>query len=170
MAKQITIDKIDFEINPIIKKYIDTQIDIVRERQIAVEYLTEEKITIYSSVEIFNKILDNLFHFSLKGLKSIKNNYIQFFLKEEHGNLLILYSDASSPVFIESDFFNFEEMLKYRRGFGVMFIEKYVNLLDGNIKYVYGKKWHSITSNLTSGIKSNHGFIIHIPTTKLLKE
>ncbi|MCK4798893.1 MAG: HAMP domain-containing histidine kinase [Spirochaetes bacterium] len=166
MIDKIDIDEVDFEVNAATENYVTTQIDIINDKQIEVEYLTEDRITLKFSLDIFNKILNNLFQFSLKGMKTLGQKYVQIFFKKENNNFIIVYSDASAPVFIENDYFNFEEIMKYRRGLGVMFIERYVKLYNGKIEYKYGKKWKSAVSNLTSKIKNNHGFIIQIPLSK----
>lgn len=167
MMENIRREDIDFEILTATKNYFNTLKDFMIENQIEIEYLNEYKINVFFSLEIFNKILDNLFHFSYKGLRTSKTRDIQILFKEKNNKeILIFYSDSSTPVFIEGEYFNFEEILKSRRGLGVMFIEKYITSCNGKIEYKYGKKWQSIVADLDIKMKNNHGFILQMPIIK----
>jgi light-regulated signal transduction histidine kinase (bacteriophytochrome) len=138
--------------------------EILKEKEINVSKYYEEKIISNISPEIYNRILDNLFQFSQKGFNIVKLKQIQIFFKSEKDELLIYYTDTSEPIFIENDYFSFDEVLKAKRGLGLEFNRKFVSLYGGNISYKYGKKWQAMMENFNPSIKTNHGFIIRIPS------
>jgi len=166
MIDEISSDSIDFDILSVSQNYFNTLNDIFEEKQLNIEFISEEKIIVNSSIEIFNKILDNLFHYSLKGLRASKKREISVFFKKENNDVIMIYSDSSTPIFIENDYFSFDEILKSKRGLGILFIEKYIRYYNGNIKYFYGNKWQTCISLYTQKIKNNHGFLIKLPIIK----
>jgi sensor histidine kinase regulating citrate/malate metabolism len=166
MMDRVVTDIVEFNVMDSIKKYLEMQFDLQNEKEIVVNYLIKEAIDFKFSLEIFNKIIDNLFSFSLKGLRVAKKKELEIFIKKENDTLILLYTDSSSPVFIEDNYFTFEDTLNAKRGLGPMFIEKYVNIYKGSIEYHYGKKWQSVCFNYSNNIKNNHGFIIKLPELK----
>jgi two-component system, OmpR family, sensor kinase len=163
MMDNIETNDIEFEALEAVRNHLTRQLEIISEKDINIEYLSGEEINIKLSMEIFNKIFDNLLQFSIKGMRTVEEKVIQMFFKRSGNNIIMIYSDASPPVFIENDYFNFEEALISKRGLGVMFIKRYAQIYNGTIEYKYGKKWQVDVGQYSQNIKNNHGFIISLP-------
>lgn len=159
------IDKSNSNIDIILetKKYFTEQTEIINEINVKIECLNENEITIKTSLEFYRKLLDNLLQFSLKDLRNKEQKEIQIAFNLKGKELVILYSDSSSPIYIADNYFTFEEIIESKRGLNLIFIEKDVKLLNGNIEYYYGNKWHEITSKYSNKITYSHGFVIKIP-------
>lgn len=144
--------------------FLKQNIDIINEKQIIMNNNISEDVIFKLPQGIFARMLDNLFNFSLKGMKSISNKQIYIELKISDKDLLLYYHDTSSPIFIESDYFTFDEILKAKRSLAPMFIEKLVKEYSGQIAYFYGKKWTAELEEETKSVqKTQHGFKIRIP-------
>jgi sensor histidine kinase regulating citrate/malate metabolism len=166
MMEKVTTDIVEFDIVESVKKYVEMQLELLNEKDVTVHYLIRDVINFKFSLEIFNKIIDNLFQFSLKGLRTVKNKELEIFINKEKDELIMLYTDSSAPVFIEDKYFTFEEALEAKRGLGPIFLEKYIKLYGGSIEYQYGKKWQVLSYNYSNNIKNNHGFLIKLPELK----
>ena len=105
--------------------------------------------------------------FSLKELRHKEQKQIQLLFSINKNDLTFFYSDSSSPVYIASTYFTFEEIIESKRGLSLVFIEKYVKLLKGDLKYYYGNRWHNLTSKYFKKDINSHGFIIKIPVKKV---
>jgi len=162
-SNEIMTKKENFEIYEFLKEYFKNKKEILDEKQINLNLLNEMKIEINFSKEVFSRIIDNLLRVSFKGLQSSKVKEIELCIKNNNGKLLIIYTDSSSPVFIESNYFSFEEVMKSGRGLGLLFVEKYVVLNNGEINYLYGNKWTNFITNISTKIKNTHGFKIMLP-------
>lgn len=158
---KIDLDETDFEITQAVQNFYKTKNETITDKKISLNIFFENEITIRYSLELLNKILENLFQFSLKGFKSINSKDIFISIKKEDNNLLLRYSDSTEPVHIEGSYFTVEETIKIRRGLGPTFVEKFVETFNGNIKYYYLKDWYEI--NKDGRIKTNHGFCISLP-------
>lgn len=145
------------------KKFFTELIKNIDELNVKIEYLNENKITVNTSLELYRKLLDNLFHFSLKELRNQEQKDIQIAFNLKGKELVILYSDSSSPIYIADKYFTFEEILESKRGLNLIFVEKYIELLNGNVNYYYGNKWNEITSKFSNKIIFSHGFVVRIP-------
>jgi hypothetical protein len=164
LMDDIEVPKTDFEINSVIKNFFNNAGDQLKENKISVTYLTDEKLNICFPIEIFNKLLDTLFQFSLRGFRIEKDDRtIQIYYKNEANILYFYYTDSSPPVFIEGEYFNFEDILNSRRGLSIILIEKIIKFYKGTISYCYGKKCEQTFSKFTCSKKDNHGFIIQVP-------
>lgn len=137
--------------------------DIMNDKQIILNSSINEDSIFRLPQGIFMRILDNFFQFSLKGLKSVTNKQIYIDVSLNRTNLTIYYHDTSSPVFIEGDYFTFEEILKGKRSLAPLFIEKLIHEYDGSIAYLYGKKWTGEQDNMKIPVKTQHGFKICLP-------
>lgn len=153
----------EFELNTNVENYIKKQLDLIGEKELLIQPFFENKYNINFSIDVFNKMLDNLFQFSLKGMRSIDKKIIRLYFKKVENELLLYYTDESPPIFIEEDYFSFKEILNSKRGLGILFIEKYVAFAGGKISYKYGNKWQNEIADFKEKIKSNHGFIINMP-------
>lgn len=145
------------------KNFFKEQNEIINEINVKIEYFSESEISVNTSLDLYKKLLDNLFHFSLKELRNKELKEIQIAFNQKGKELIILYTDSSSPIYIANNYFTFEEILESKRGLSLIFIERYIELLKGSIEYHYGNKWHEITSKYSNSITYSHGFIIKIP-------
>ncbi|HNZ27125.1 MAG TPA: hypothetical protein PLG34_06670 [Spirochaetota bacterium] len=159
--EKIDLDESEFEVTQAIQNFFKTKNETITDKKISLNIFSENEITVRHSLEILNKILENLFQFSLKGFKSISSKDIFISIKKENNNLLLRYSDSSEPVHIKGDYFSVDETIKIRRGLGPIFVEKFVEIFNGNTKYYYLKDWYEI--NKDARIKTNHGFCISLP-------
>lgn len=161
LERDLSIKK--FNVLSEIKNYFKEKTDIIRENNIKIEYLSCDSIMIKSSSEIFKKLLDNLFLFSLKEFRNLEQKSIQIGVILDDKDLILIYSDNSSPIYIKNNYFNFEEVLASKSGLSLVFIEKYIKLLNSNLIYCYGNNWQDIILKYSKDFKNNHGFIIKIP-------
>ena len=145
--------------------FYESKGEILTEKEINIKIINEGEISVNISSEIYNRILDNLFHFSQKGFNVVKLKQIFINLKIEEGFAVIYYTDTSEPLFIENDYFNFDEVLKAKRGLGLEFNRKFLSLYKGNVTYKYGKKWQTVIEKFNLPVKTNHGFILKIPVS-----
>ena len=124
------------------------------------------RYNIKTSQIILNKAIENLFHFSIKGLRGKDDKCIQVFCEEKNNCVFLYYSDTSNPIFIETNYFNFDEILNSKRGLSMLFVKKYVSMLGGDIKYLNGNRWNEINKALGKIFKGKHGFEISFPVLK----
>ncbi|OHD18636.1 MAG: hypothetical protein A2086_17035 [Spirochaetes bacterium GWD1_27_9] len=168
MMEKLDLEETKFNVFQETNNFLKLKNEIIAEKGIIINQISDKDkdIDIRFSLELFRRILDNLFLFSQKGFKSSKLKEIQIVYKKEDKNFIIFYSDSSEPVFIEGDYFSFEDVLKTKRGLGPQFIEKYVEDYNGEVYYKTSKNWHAVLedNNLTSQL--NHGFIIKLPIFK----
>jgi len=162
-SNEVMTKKENFEVYGFLKGYFENKKEIFEEKQINLNLVNETKIEINFSKEVFSKIFDNLLRVSYKGLQSSKVKDIEICIKNNNGNLLIIYTDSSSPVFINSNYFSFDEVMKSGRGLGLLFVEKYIIMNNGEISYLYGNKWANFITNVSTKIKNTHGFKINLP-------
>ncbi len=162
-SNEVMTKKENFEVYGFLKGYFENKKEIFEEKQINLNLVNETKIEINFSMEVFSKIFDNLLRISYKGLQSSKVKDIEICIKNNNGNLLIIYTDSSSPVFIDSNYFSFDEVMKSGRGLGLLFVEKYIIMNNGEISYLYGNKWANFITNVSTKIKNTHGFKINLP-------
>ncbi len=134
----------------------------INDKEIRVIAQIPENIEIKFVRERFYHLLNNLFSFSFKEMKKTTNNEIRIKIDKDEQNIIFYYTDSTSPIFIESDYFTYKEVENCKRGLFPLFIEKIVNDANGNIKYLFGKKWNDLTENLFSK-KTDHGFIFNLP-------
>ena len=134
----------------------------INDKEIRVIAQIPENIEIKFVRERFYHLLNNLFSFSFKEMKKTTNNEIRIKIDKDEQNIIFYYTDSTSPIFIESDYFTYKEVENCKRGLFPLFIEKIVNDANGNIKYFFGKKWNDLTENLFSK-KTDHGFIFNLP-------
>ena len=159
----LDINNIEFDVALETKKFFSEIIEEKSDIKLQIECLNTGIIKINASLEIYNKLLDNLYHFSLKELRNKEQKYIQVFFDLDKDNLIILYSDSSTPVYIDNNYFTFEEVIESKRGLSLIFIERYVKLLNGSLEYFYGNRWHNLISKYSKKNNKSHGFIIKIP-------
>ena len=162
----LDINKIQFNVILETKNFFSKITNKDKNISVQIENLNTNPININISQELYKKLLDNLYQFSLKELRNKEQKNIQILLKKDKTNLIILYSDSSTPVYIADSYFTFEEIIESKRGLCLVFIEKYVELLNGNVEYCYGNKWYSLISKYLKKNKNSHGFIIEIPVKK----
>lgn len=134
----------------------------INDKEIRIISQIDENLEVDFVKEKVSYLLNNLFSFSLKGMKRTTNNEIRIKIRKEEENVVFYYTDSTSPVFIEGDYFTFQEIENCKRGLYPLFIEKIVNDANGNIKYLFGKRWNDLTESLFSK-KTDHGFIFSIP-------
>ncbi|HBD92878.1 MAG: hypothetical protein A2015_13700 [Spirochaetes bacterium GWF1_31_7] len=166
------MDTLDMPIESVfIKKeyeiFIKQNFDIINDKQIIINNNLKDDTILKLPQGIFTRILDNFFQFSLKGMKSVTNRQINIDLFINDKALLFYYHDTSTPIYIESDYFSFDEILKGKRSLAPMFIEKLIKEYNGTIHYLYGKKWAAELDVIQSNIKTQHGFKIIIPIQSL---
>jgi sensor histidine kinase regulating citrate/malate metabolism len=133
-----------------------------QERKITVSFSNKENISANTSEDIIKKILDSLFEFSAKGLKGTNIDKTIFIeLIQKNKDVVLYYSDTSNSFSIKKDFFSTEEILNSRRGLSLFFLEKYVEKINGDLKYFSGKEWENESKALENKAAS-HGFRITI--------
>lgn len=146
-----------------VKEFFDSKKELLKELKIDLYLFTNGKCEINFQKEILSKILNNLLKTSIKGIRSQTKKEIYLYVKLMGKELLITYTDSSTPIFIQNDYFNLEEALQSRRGLGLLFLEKYTLFVSGKIYYLYGNNWINFISTITTKIKNNHGFKILLP-------
>lgn len=154
-----------FNIKEEIETFINTKNDIISEKNIYIRNINIPDLRINFSPELFKRILENIFYFSLKGFRNSKIKEMFIYIKKENENnkdiLTIYYGDSSDIIPVNGDYFTIEEILNNKRGLGLIFLERFINYTNGSIQYLYGNKWEQYSKNLN--IKTEHGFIIKIP-------
>jgi light-regulated signal transduction histidine kinase (bacteriophytochrome) len=166
MMDNVELEENEFDILAESENFYKLKNEVITEKNIIIVQICPDKIKARFSMEIFTRILENFFQFSQKGFNSSKLKQIQIFYKLQDNNLVIYYTDSSEPIFIENDYFDFEEVLKAKRGLGLEFNRKFITTYGGKIIYQYGKKWQNIADTLNPSIKTNHGFVIELPIIK----
>ena len=61
-------------------------------------------------------------------------------------------------MFIEGEYFTFEETIKGKRSLAPLFIEKLIHEYGGEVRYFYGNKWATEIEEHETSIKTQHGF------------
>jgi light-regulated signal transduction histidine kinase (bacteriophytochrome) len=163
IMEKMDLEETEFDIIKETDNFFDAKKETIEEKQVTVRKFHEEKILTRISTEIYTRIFENLLQFSLKGFNVVKMKQIMIFFKKIDKDIVIYYTDTSEPLFIENDYFSFEEVLKAKRGLGLEFNSKFVRSYGGEISYKYGKKWQIIMEEFNQPVKTNHGFIIRIP-------
>ena len=153
-----------FNIKEEIETFKNTKSDIISEKNIYINTNIPD-LKINFSPELFKRILENIFYFSLKGFRNSKIKEIFIYIKKENENnkdiLTIYYGDSSDIIPVNGDYFTIEEILNNKRGLGLIFLQRFIKYTNGSINYLYGKNWEQFAKNLN--IKTEHGFIIKIP-------
>ncbi|HPP05458.1 MAG TPA: histidine kinase dimerization/phospho-acceptor domain-containing protein [Spirochaetota bacterium] len=150
-----------FYLNEELDAFLKSKEDIIAEKNIYIKNLSTEKYKVNFSPDLFKRILENIFYFSLKGFRNSKIKEIFILIKKERDILTIYYGDSSDIISIGNDYFTIEEILNNKRGLGLIFLEKFIKYANGNIKYLHGNNWSNVVKDLN--IKTEHGFIIEIP-------
>lgn len=162
------MDTLDLPIeNIFLKKEYDIFVkqnnDIINDKEIIINNNIDEDLIFRLPQGIFTRLLDNFFQFSLKGMKSVQHREININITVSGSELILHYHDTSLPIFIEGDYFTFDEILKAKRSLSPLFIEKLIREYSGNIYYYYGKKWATELDAIDSKSKTQHGFKLNIP-------
>ncbi len=163
------LEKDYFDVYEELELFLKSKEDIISEKKIYVKILEKkEGLKINFSPEIFKRILENIFYFSLKGFKNSKLKEIFINIKKESNNekdiLTIYYSDTTDIIPTNSSFFTLDEILSNKRGLGLIFLEKFIQYAEGDIRYLYSSNWYTVAKDLN--IPTDHGFIITIPNEK----
>lgn len=162
------LEKGEFDVYEELEFFLKNKEDIINEKKIYIKILDKKELKISFSPEIFKRILENIFTFSLKGFKNSKLKEIFISIKIESINdkdiLTIYYGDNSDIIPLKDNFFTIEEVLNNKRGLGLIFLEKFITYANGNVKYLYSTNWQNAVKDLN--IKTEHGFIITIPFEK----
>lgn len=162
------IENLDVPFSQInIKKEFDTFLKqnntIINEKEIVFTHNIHDSMFFTLPKEILLKIFYNLFQFSLKGIKSLPYKEIGIHFIIDETGLTLYYTDTASPIFIETDYFTYEEIAKAKRGLAPLFLEKLIKEYHGTLLYLFGKKWNDISENIIQHKKTQHGFLIHLP-------
>jgi light-regulated signal transduction histidine kinase (bacteriophytochrome) len=165
IIKDLDITYTKFDIVSETKSFFSEILALKNDINVQIDNLGTDPMQISTSLELYKKLLDNLYHFSLKELRNKENKFIQIIFTQDKNNLIILYSDSSSPIYITNKYFTFEEIIDSKRGLSLIFIEKYAELLKSSLEYYYGNKWHNLISKYSKK-NSSHGFIIKFPFKK----
>jgi len=165
LMDDVELEELEFDLTDLLNDFFTDKND-ANDKKFNFTITSTEKLKPTMSKEIFKRVLNNLYNFSKKGLKTTKNRQIDFFYKPEGNKIYLIYSDTSEPIYIQEDFFNFEEILKAKRGLGLLFVERYVEIYNGNIKYLHSKKWNEIIGKLGFKTENKHGFIYEFDLSK----
>ncbi len=138
--------------------------DTINDKEIVLNVDTDSVSDVNLPQGILSRIIDNLFQFSIKGLKSIFYKEVNILIsRKDDSRMQIYYSDSSTPVVINGDYFTFDEILKSKRGLSPLFSEKIVKEFGGTIKYLYGKTFSQYNEQNSIKTKCQHGFIVEMP-------
>ena len=163
MAEDDEIEVSNVNVKETIDETIRSIEEFHNEKRIIIENMTNKDIKITTSKIIFNKIIENLYGFSIKGLRGKEDRFIQIYCDKKRNGFVLYYSDTSNPISIENNYFSFEDILNSKRSLYPLFIQKYVSMLGGKIKYLSGNK----RDNKNKIFKGNHVFEISIPVFDL---
>lgn len=151
-----------FKILPEWNRFLRQKANEINDKEIRIIAQIEENIEINLVKENFFYLLNNLFAFSMKGMKKNANNEILIRIERNEKNTVFYYTDSTSPIFIENNYFTYDEVQSCKRGLYPLFIEKIINDANGNICYFFGKRWNNLTEKFFDK-KTSHGFIFYIP-------
>lgn len=151
-----------FKILPEWNRFLRRKANEINDKEIRIIAQIEENIEINLVKENFFYLLNNLFAFSMKGMKKNANNEILIRIERNEKNTVFYYTDSTSPIFIENNYFTYDEVQSCKRGLYPLFIEKIINDANGNICYFFGKRWNNLTEKFFDK-KTSHGFIFYIP-------
>ncbi len=156
------LDKTEIEISSLFKEIFEVKKMIFPDNKIVFNLINTEDTRITVSAELLKKIMDNLYNFSRKGLRTVQDKiiYIQYIIESDY--LRIIYSDTSDPVEISDDYFTYDDVVKARRGLGLLFVKKYIDLTDSKITYLKHIDWKTYASRIGLNIKTEHGFVLKI--------
>lgn len=152
----------NFKILPEWNRFLKQRANEINDREIRIIAQIEGDIEISFVKEKFFYLLNNLFAFSLKGMKKNANNEILIRTERNKKNIVFYYTDSTSPIFIEKNYFTYDETQSCKRGLYPLFIEKIINDANGDINYFFGKKWNNLTEKFFDK-KTSHGFIFYVP-------
>lgn len=151
-----------FKFLPEWNRFLKQKVNEINDKEIRIISQIEENLEIHFIKEKFFYLLNNLFAFSLKGMKKNTNNEIIIRTEKSKKNVVFYYTDSTNPIFIEKNYFTYDEIQSCKRGLYPLFIEKIINDAHGNINYFFGKKWNNLTETFFDK-KTSHGFIFYIP-------
>jgi signal transduction histidine kinase len=137
--------------------------DIIKDKNIILHQSIDDNIKTRISSNIFIKILENFFQFSVKGFNTSKSRQIQIVICKEKEYILIYYFDTTEPIAIESSYFSTDEVLNVKRGLGLEFNKKFILDYNGDIEYKFAKNWQYVQENLDIKFFANHGFTVKLP-------
>ncbi len=145
--------------------FLKLKSDVISEKQIFIEFNKDEKILIKFSLDIFTRILENLFLFSFKAFRTLKTKEIRLFYKIVKNDFYIIYTDSSENIYLNGKYFTFNEVLEAKRGLGPKFIERFVDIYNGEIFYLNNKELVKKLRELDLffDVKNYAGFILKIP-------
>ncbi len=143
-------------------RFLKQQANNINDKEIRIITQIEENLEIDFIKEKFSYLLGNLFNFSLKGMKKTTNNEIIIRAEKKEQNIIFYYTDSTSPIFIENDYFSYKEIEICKRGLFPLFIEKIIDEANGNVNYFFGRKWHDLTIDFFSK-RTDHGFVFSLP-------
>lgn len=151
-----------FKILPEWNRFLKQKANEINDKKINIIAKIEENIEINFIKENFFYLLNNLFAFSLKGMKKNAANEVLLKIERDEKNIVFYYSDSTSPIFIENNYFTYDEIQSCKRGLYPLFIEKIINDANGSVCYFFGKKWNDLTEKFFDK-KTSHGFIFYVP-------
>ncbi|HOV14253.1 MAG TPA: histidine kinase dimerization/phospho-acceptor domain-containing protein [Spirochaetota bacterium] len=166
MMERYDLEETTIDVEEEANIFLKSKADIINEKQVIVNINYNDKILIKFSPEIFNRIFENLFLFSSKAFRTSKIKEVIVFFKQIDNFFYMVYVDSSDFVLINGDFFTFNEVLDSKRGLGPKFIERFVNIYNGNIYYLKNRDLNKKLEEfgLSFNVKNYNGFIIKIPT------
>jgi K+-sensing histidine kinase KdpD len=163
MMDNIVSNENRYDVTGLIDSFFDLKNDVFTEKHVCFEKHLEQNLVSMISLDIFNRILENFYQFSMKGFNNTKEKIIQIVLKKEDNDFVIYYTDSTEPTMIEGDYFSFDDLIKAKRGLGLEFNRKFISDYNGTIVYRFANKWHDIQRPLPMHYVTNHGFIMKMP-------
>lgn len=151
-----------FKFQPEWNRFLKQKAAEISDKEIRITSQIEENLEITFVKEKFFYLLNNLFAFSLKEMKKNTNNEIIIRTERKQKDVVFYYTDSTNPIFIEKNYFTYDEIESCKRGLYPLFIEKIINDANGSIDYFFGKKWNNLTEQFFDK-KTSHGFIFCLP-------
>lgn len=137
--------------------------NLISEKGVVFSVKVDDSTQIHLADEVFSNIMLNLLHFSVKGMRSLKEKPVYISSFNEAGKRVLLYCDKSDYFPISGSFFSFEEILNAKRGLYPLFIQNLTNKFGGTVEYCNKEKLDSLVNIGESAKEAGQGFLFTFP-------
>lgn len=167
LMEEYEVNNEAISLKDVVDGFLEEKRYTVKDKQIYFNFEVLGSDDIFYSPDIINRLINNLFQFSLKGFKSSKAREINLIINNiGDDSLELYYYDSSQHLVIKDSFFTFEEVLKAKRSLSPLFIKRIVENSKGEVSYYFNRGWTAKMEELHIVSNSNHGYIIKLPKIK----
>ncbi len=156
----LEFSKESVDISGLLNKSFEIKDIIYPDSKIKFCLVNKDTANVEISALILKKIIDNLYTFSRKGLRTVSVKDILIMYEVEGEYLRIIYSDSGQSVESTDDYFSYEDIINAKRGLGLLFVKKYIEITDSKIVYLKGSEWQSYINRIGLDFDTEHGFVI----------